>query len=172
MNQMKMNKLKKFAVRKFERRINSDFGWINFLSGIMLSSSINTLTGFCSSKDASVFGFLVSVCSGLSSGFFFALYQSLNKVKNEVENEIAMYGSVLTSNDLYVHRIVIWKKCISKEINNILVKIMCACISGILGLIGLIICYCDNNPDMISSLIKKINVLLETLYNIICSFIS
>lgn len=147
-----MNKLKKFIVHKLERQINSDFGWLNFLSGIMISSSINTLTSFCSSSGANIFVFFVSVCSGISSGFFFTLYQSLNKVKHEVENEIALCGNVLTSNDLHIHRIVIWNKCVIKEINNILIKIVCASVSGSLGIIGFIICYCVNNPEVLSFL--------------------
>lgn len=160
-----MIKLKKIIVHKLEKQINSDFGWLNFLSGIMISSSINTLTGFCSSNGVSIFVFFVSVCSGLSSGFFFTLYQSLNKVRYEMESEVALCGSVLTSSDIHVHRIAIWYKCINKEINSIFTKIVCASVTGILGLIGFIICYCDNNPEVISFLLKEINLLLKTLYD-------
>ncbi len=172
MNQMKMNKLKKIVVHKLERQINSDFGWLNFLSGIMISSSINTLTGFCSSNGASIFVFLVSICSGISSGFFFTLYQSLNKVRHEVESEVTLCGSVMTSSDLHVHRISVWNKCINKGINGIFTKIVCASVSGILGLIGFVVCYCDNNSEVLSFLLKKINMLLKTLYNIAGNLLS
>lgn len=167
-----MNKLKKITVHKLERQINSDFGWLNFLSGIMISSSINTLTGFCSSNGESIFVFFISICSGISSGFFFALYQSLNKVKHEVESEMTLCSSALTSSDLRVHRITIWNKCINNEINSIFTKIVCASVSGILGLIGFIICYYDNNPEVLSFLLKKINLLLKTLYDIVGNLLS
>lgn len=148
MNQIKMNKLKKIIIGKFEGRVNADFGWLNFLSGIMISSSINTLTGFCTSNDTSIFVFFVSVFSGLSSGFFFALYQSLTKVRNKVEGEIERYSSSLTPRDLYTHRNIVWNKLISEEINPIFVQSLWAGITGILSLIGLFICYYDSNPEL------------------------
>jgi len=78
----------------------SDFAWLNFFSGIMLASAINTLTGYCTSKNPSEFAFLSSMATLLSSGFLFALYQTLNRAKQEMINEIESYDYKLSTRDV------------------------------------------------------------------------
>jgi len=127
---------------------NGDWGWINFLSGIMVSSSINTVTGYCMSQSPSEFGILSSIFTLFSSGFLFALYQTLNAANRSLMDEIDSYDCKLSIRDLNIRKNQIWEQCIDARIKRIRFFIFAAIITGVLGLIVcLIFSYIDTNQS-------------------------
>lgn len=126
-------------IKTLKNQWNNDFGWLNFLSGIMISSSINTLTGYCMSVNPSGFGLLSSLFTLASSAYLFALYQILNSTKREMENEINNYDCRLSPRDLTIRKKEIWIKYVYKSLPKIRKRLIGAIFTGSIGLIVLLI---------------------------------
>ena len=115
---------------------NSDFGWLNFLSGIMVSASVNIFTGYCVTKDPSCFQLLASICALVASLSLFLLHQRLNYILRSIRHEIDLYGEFLTSKDRDNHEKNIWKEDIN---DNRLTLLLCV-VAFIIGILGMIVC--------------------------------
>ena len=136
----------KKIINVISRYYDNDFGWINFLSGIMISSSINTLTGYCTAVNPSMFAFLSFAFTLISSAGLFFLYQTLNRAKHEMESEIESYDCRLSPKDLILHKKTIWATCIDKSRSKLTKWLSLSIWSGFLGLIVfLILSYLDTN---------------------------
>ena len=138
--------------------LDSDFGWINFLSGIMISSSIGTLDSYCTSEDGSVFELLSAITTGISSWFLFCLYQKLSYIVQNIDESIALAGiSISSPRDFYGFKKSNNKKAITENARKLTSYMLLAGIFGVLGIAFLILCFVDKNPNKIKviSIIKS-----------------
>lgn len=132
----KQQKIKKFWIDYIDELRNSDFGWVNFFSGIMVSASVNIFTGYCVTKNPSQFQLLASIFALVASLSLFLLHQRLNYILRSIRHEIDLYGELLTSKDRDNHEKNIWKK----DINNNRMTLLLCVVSFVIGIIGMIVC--------------------------------
>ena len=130
-----LQKIKKLLINYIDKLRDSDFGWVNFFSGIMVSSSVNIFTGYCVTKDPSCFQLFASICALIASLSLFLLHQKLNYILRSIQHEIDLYAELLTSRDRDNHEKRIWREDIK---NNWLVLLLCI-VTFIISILGMII---------------------------------
>lgn len=138
---------------------SNDFGSVNFLSGIMVSTSVNTLTGYCSSVDGSKFVLASGVFSFLASMFLFLLYQKLSAINKIVCEEIDSYCVTLEINEKAIQKQILWEEKVSQNKNVITIYVVLSILFGVIMLsIMLLLAFLDINNKWIFKEQSIINV--------------
>lgn len=125
--------------------VDCDFGWINFISGIMVSASVNIFTGYCVTISPSIYQLLAAIFSFVASVGLFILYQRFNYIRREIDAEIAGYNVVLSQKDYFTQRKFLWKKFINNSRKIILRSIILFVVGTICLILFLVCSYLDYN---------------------------
>lgn len=125
--------------------VDCDFGWINFISGIMVSASVNIFTGYCVTVSPSIYQCLASVFSFVASIGLFILYQRFNYIGRKIDAEVAGYNVVLSQKDYFTQRKILWKKFIDDSRKIILLSILLFVVGTIGLVLFLVFSYLDYN---------------------------
>lgn len=137
--------VKQMILKYLYTSADCDFGWINFISGIMISASVNIFTGYCVTTSPSIYQLLASVFSLMASIGLFILYQRFNYIGRKMDAEVTGYNVVLSQKDYLTQRKILWKKLIDNSRKIILLSILLFVVGTIGLILFLVFSYLDYN---------------------------
>ena len=126
----------KELTKTYENILKTDFGWINFLSGIMISSAVNIGISCYVSEKPSTWEVAAGIAMGVSSVFLFLIYQKLSRIKVEVQEDIQDWIDTSQKiRDYEVLEDLRRKAVIEKYFSGLTRDILLAYIMGVLGVV-------------------------------------
>ena len=114
-------------------------GWMNFLSGVLVASSINALTTFCAEKEASIFllfSFFASFASCIS---LFGLYSKLANILDDLSFRVSTVNTFSTPLEIKVQKELILKSSIDKNYKSIITLSIFSASFIVLGIVFLLL---------------------------------
>ena len=114
-------------------------GWINFLSGALVASSINALTTFCATDDASIFILLSFIATSISSAVLFGLYLILASILDDYSFQISTLSTLPTPSEVLVQKNLIIKHSIDNNFKKIKTHFFFSIVFCVLGIVFLVL---------------------------------
>lgn len=107
---------------------------MNFLSGVLVASSINALTSFCAEKEASIFLLFSFFASFVSCITLFRLYLKLATILDDLSFRVSTVNTYSTPSEITVQNELILNCSIDKNYKSIITLSIISVLFIVLGI--------------------------------------